>query len=589
MCGIFAYRGSKNAPELVLLGLKRLEYRGYDSWGIATISGQELQIKKQIGKIGDATTEGLAATNIAIGHTRWATTGGVTKANAHPHLSSDGSFALAQNGILENYQEIKQELLQRGYTFISETDTEVIVYLIEEERKRTNNLIEAICAAYKKMTGRNTIIVLTQTGEIYAVRNGSPLVAGFHTQTGELFLSSDTLSFAPFVDEIAVLENEQLVEIKNEQLHFYSLKNAQEVLYKREKLQIKSTMVDKEGYAHFMLKEIHESPAVIESVIQQPKEALFALATRIQSARRVYTIGSGTAGIAAAQIAYFLRRSTIDAQSLIGADAREYLHLMNETDILISPSQSGETADVLEILEIAKERKIPIASYVNMPGSAMSRMSDFAFMANAGPEVCVMSTKVFTSQIAWGYLLSKAVSQQYEDGLAQLSTLAQTIKEYLRDKKTTQKIKKLATLLSSKKDIFILGKGQNTAIINEGMVKLIEGSYKHAHSIPAGDLKHYAITLMEAGVPVIVVISNDDKKTEVIMAAEEIKARGAMVIAVATQSNEIFDMALMVPDMQDTQSIMNIIPLQLLAYELSVLLGNDVDKPRNIAKSVTVK
>jgi glucosamine--fructose-6-phosphate aminotransferase (isomerizing) len=596
MCGIFGYIGTKtnnNASEMVLQGLKRLDYRGYDSWGIATLANDKIVLEKQAGKIQDINLDSeilSLKSNIAIGHTRWATTGAVTKNNAHPHSSTDESFVLAQNGIVENYEQLKQELLGKGYQFKSETDTEVIVRLIEEEQKTIKNFQEAIRQAFLKLKGRNTIIILTTAKEIFAARNGSPLVVGYNPETQETFVSSDTLSFAPFASKAIVLENGQFIHIdKNSKLKIWNIQTNQEIQQDFEDIKIQNATTDLEGFEHYMLKEVYESPTVIQALINQDPEKYETLAEAIRKARHVYTIGSGTAGIAAAQIAFYLRHfAQIETTSLVGADANEYFDLFQKNDLIIAPSQSGETADVLEVLEIAHQKGVKIASLVNMPGSMMTRLSDFKFMAEAGPEICVMSTKVFTSQIAWGYLLAKTVSGQNHEGRKNLESLATAIQKYLHTQTNHKKLKDLAKQLKPAKDIFLLGKYQNFQIMKEGMVKLIEGSYKHAHAIPAGDLKHYAITLMEKGVPVIVAISEDSTKSDVLNAATQVRARGAEVIGIAPL-NEHFDFHIAVPDTGETSAIMNIIPLQLLAYYLARELGNNIDKPRNIAKSVTVK
>jgi len=325
-------------------------------------------------------------------------------------------------------------------------------------------------------------------------------------------------------------------------------------------------------------------------VISQDFSLYEDFVSQLKKAKDVYTIGSGTAGIAASQIAFYLRVfGKIKAESVIGADIYEYYDLLGKGDLMIVPSQSGETADVLEVLEVAKKKGLKIASYVNMPGSTMSRLSDYPFASHAGPEICVMSTKVFTSQIAWGYLLSKIVQGKAPEGQQNLKVLSEEMDKYLNTGTNLEAIKSLAKMLAKSKDIFLLGKYQNFNIVKEGMVKIIEGSYIHAHGIPAGDLKHYAITLMEKGVPVIVVISKDIAKDDVLNAVNQVKARGATVIGISPTPSAGFDYHIPVPDTGETSAIMNIIPLQLFAYYLAVELGHNVDKPRNIAKSVTVK
>ena len=585
MCGIFGYVGTKNASEVILEGLKRLEYRGYDSWGIAVLADQ-IKINKKIGAIGDMDQVlNLPISGKGIGHTRWATHGGITEINAHPHYSSDKSFVLAQNGIVENYQKLKDYLLGKGYTFDSQTDTEVIVKLIEEKIKslvisdQSNYLKEAVRSAFLELEGRNTIILLTRDGQIIAARNGSPLVVGINGE--EVFFSSDTLSFAPHVDKVIVVDNGQMIAW-NGKLELFDIKSNKSLSVKKEHIDFKSSKVDKEGYDHFMLKEIHEAPYVINQVLNQDLKLYEDFVKAIKKAKTVYTIGSGTAGIAASQIAFYLRVfAAVNARSVIGADIYEYYDLIGPDDLFIAPSQSGETADVLEVLEIARKKGAKIASYVNM--------LDFKFFSQAGPEICVMSTKVFTSQIAWGYLLSKIVQGKAEEGVRNLKILSDEVDQYLKTGSNHEDVKKIAHLLIKSKDVFMLGKYQNFNIVREGMVKIIEGSYIHAHAIPAGDLKHYAITLMEKGVPVVVATSNDVAQEDVANAINQVKARGATVIGISPVKHPGFDYHLKVSDSGETSAIANIIPLQLLAYYMAVELKHNVDKPRNIAKSVTVK
>ena len=590
MCGIFGYVGRQSdAAKIVFEGLKRLEYRGYDSWGIAVLNEEGIRASKKVGAIGDLEKDiSLPDSFIGIGHTRWATHGGISETNAHPHYSSDKSFALAQNGIVENYADLRRVLLKKGYNFATETDTEVIVRLIEDKAKKSANLKEALRQAFLELKGRNTAILITKNGEIIAARNGSPLVIGI--EGSDIYLSSDTLSFAPFAKKMIVVDNGQLVDCSKGRIALYEMKTGQKIKHRFVDINLADNRIDKEGYPHFMLKEIHEGPDAIRQLLERGLKEYLDFARVIKRAKNVYTIASGTTGIAAAQIAFYLRRyPKIKAISLIGADALEYLDLMTADDLIIAPSQSGETADVLEILEIAKKKGVKIASFVNMQGSTMTRMSDYKFMAQAGPEVCVMSTKVFVSQIAWGYLISKITVGKSGEGIKNLHLLSLVMAKYLKSPKNHSALKTLAEKLLSAKDIFLLGKFQNFNIIKEGMVKLIEGTYKHAHAMPAGDLKHYAITLMEEGVPVIFEISEDEAKFDVINAVNEVKARGAYVVGIAPSRHESFDYHLEVPDTSETSAIMNIIPLQLLAYYLTVKLGYNVDKPRNIAKSVTVK
>ncbi len=590
MCGIFGYVGEKrDATDAVMEGLRRLDYRGYDSWGVAVLDASEIKVEKQVGIVSKV-KPGLPEATVGIGHTRWATHGKVSVPNAHPHYASDKSFVLAHNGIVENASKLKAMLQQEGYEFVSETDTEAIVRLVEKKRIKAKSLEEAVRLAFKELHGRNTVIVLADNGDIVAARNGSPLVLGVSASGSELYFSSDVFSFAPHVADVLVLENGEMTVCREKKFEVFNIATGKKMKPEWEKNLLKDVSVDKGQHEHFMEKEIMEAPYVIRQVVAEEDAKYKKLASAIKKARQVYCIGSGTAGAAAAQTAYYLREfGNINARELIGAEANDYRKLIGKGDLLVAPSQSGETADVLEVLEHAKAKKSLIASHVNMPGGMMTRMSDFPFMANAGPEICVMSTKIFVSQIAWGYLVAKAVQGKLAEGKQNLRAAASAIEKMLANKKYQAEIVGHAKKLAKKEHIFLLGKGQNLQIIKEGMVKMIEGAYVHAHAIAAGDLKHYAITLMEPGVSVIAALSNDDVKSDVLNAIHEVRARGADVFGVAPERHDAFDAYLHVPDTKETSAIVNIVPLQLLAYHMAKAKGNNVDKPRNIAKSVTVK
>ncbi len=588
MCGIYGYIGEKNASEIIINGLKRLDYRGYDSWGVGLQNENIIHVFKKKGVVQNV-NHGMPKAKIGIGHTRWATHGAVSDINAHPHTANNNHFTLAQNGIVENYEELKKKLIDQGYNFLSETDTEVIVHLIEEKMKVNKDILSAVRSAFLELKGRNTIILLTKDDEIIAARNGSPLVIG-KNDMNEIFFSSDVLSFSHIAQDMLVIENGQMVYASNETIKLFDIKTFKNIEFSFEPITIQSNIVDKKEYEHFMLKEINETPQVIKQLLKIDKILYTNFAEALRNAETIYTIGSGSAGIAAAQMAFYLREyAGCKTISLVGADAQDYYHLFKKNDVIIAPSQSGETADVLEVLEIARKKGVLIATYVNMPGSMMTRMADFKFMIEAGPEICVMSTKVFTAQLAWGYLVAKFVQGNEIEGLDAIQYLTSAMQDYLDSETNRSILLAVVENLLNKHDIFLLGKYQNFQIMREGMVKLIEGTYKHAHAIPAGDLKHYAITLMEPGVPVIVALSQDIANADVVNAVNQVKARGAYVIGISSTPQEKFDWHIKVPETLETQAIINIIPLQLLAYYLAKALGNNIDKPRNIAKSVTVK
>ena len=591
MCGIFGYKGNKEAFKVVLEGLTRLEYRGYDSWGISTVKDDSIKTVKNVGSIGSALNlfgqeKGI---HIAIGHTRWATHGGVNRTNAHPHSSTDNSFVLAQNGIFENFLEIKNELKEKGYKFISDTDTEVIVRLIEETGKAHNlDLKEAIREAFKRLEGRNTIIILDKSGTIYAVKNGSPLVLGTN-DSHEYFLSSDALSFSDTASQIIVIENFQLIEIK-EAPALYDVKTGEELSLAWQKLEISGGEISKGGYDHFMLKEIMEQPETIKKAVRLlDEEMLEKLKKQIKSSTTVYTIGSGTAGVAAALGAFYLRKiAKINAISLIGAESQEYYDLFKADDLVIVPSQSGETADVLEALEIVRQKKVNIASFVNMPGSTISRNSLFPFMASAGPEIAVASTKIFTSQAIWFYLLAHFLNGTLEEAKKTALEAAEKLDSWLKSSELKH-IQELAEELVDLEDLYLFGKSEYYQIAREGMIKLIEVANVHAHALPSGDLKHYVIAMIQEGVHAIALVPEDEKRNDVLNAVEQIKTRGGTIIGVSPVNHSEFNHFIKIPSAGELTAILAVMPLQLLTYYLTLKRGKPIDKPRNIAKSVTVK
>lgn len=590
MCGIFGYSGSDDAVLRINSGLKRLEYRGYDSYGIATLKGNSIEIFKKVGPIDSeaSTKSNLKGSHLGIGHTRWATHGGVSEINAHPHFSTDKRFVLAQNGIVENYQELKKSLLAKGYAFISQTDTEVIVRLIEDKLKTNGNLREAIRLAFLDLKGRNTIIVLdSESKEIIAVRNGSPLVVGIGD--GEIIIASDTLSFADRTDRIVLLDNYQMVQLKDNRLDIFEVKTDKKVALKENKLDHADVQVDKEGFEHFMIKEIVEQKFTIREAIQYSEEELAPLLEKIKKSKRVYTVGAGTAGFAANQIAFMLRKyAQVNASELKAYEMESYKNLFTKDDLIIAVSQSGETADTIEALEFANEKGTKIASIVNMLGSTITRMSDYPYFSRSGPEICVASTKAFTAQIAWGLLVSLSLNGDYAKAVKLIDSLASKLDDYFSEDLSSS-IKFICKNLKDKEHFFVLGKGQNYVVALEGALKVKEITYKHFEGFPAGELKHGVIALVEKGTPVFGILSEDEDKSDMLSALAEVKARGATTIGIAKNNNELFDHFIKTEDAGFADPIANVIPFQLISYFLALELGNSPDKPRNLAKSVTVK
>jgi len=596
MCGIFGYSGTKTANNLVFKGLKRLEYRGYDSWGVAVLNENKIHQYKDIGLVEtNLELDKLPDSTVGIGHTRWATHGGVTQVNAHPHISTTKDFTLVQNGIVENFDTLKGQLKKENETFKSETDTEVIVKLVEREMRRGNKLKEALVNAFKQLEGRNTVAVLdAKNNKIYAIKNGSPLVVG--VSKDGVYLASDSLSFSPYTKKIIVLEDFNLVEIEGEEYKIEDINSGEVKKPKIKTLKYQYEDIDKGKYDHFMLKEIIEQQKTILYATDYNKKELEPLVKQIKKSRKVYLLGAGTAGFAAGQIAYFLRTiAGVDALEIKSYEFKSYLPVISPEDLIIAVSQSGETADTIEPLERLKEKGCKIASIVNMYGTTISRMSDFEYYANAGPEICVASTKVFTAQSAWGYLVAMSVADKHAEAHKKLNKLAKSLDSLFTEEIFDYVKRQVCSSLKDHEHFFILGKGENAAIALEGALKIKEISYKHVEGFSAGELKHGVIALIEKGTPVFGIIpskENLDNSKDLISAMEQVKARGALTIGVGSEEFsklEIFDHYISTPQINSLGSIANVIPFQLISYFLSLLLGNNIDKPRNLAKSVTVK
>lgn len=589
MCGIFGYIGKDNASKIILEGLKRLEYRGYDSWGVAVVEEGEIDVIKKVGPIGEfKELESLPNSHIGIGHTRWATHGGVTTLNAHPHFSIDKSFVVAQNGIVENYQELKVTLSKLGHKFTTQTDTEVIVRLIEEKLKYEHDLYEAIRKAFLDLSGRNTIIVLTTEGNhIIAVRNGSPLVIGVGKD--EIFFASDTLSFADRTNKVIYVNNYEMVEYLDGKITLSMVKTGKKLNYQVAELDNEAVNIAKDGFDHFMIKEIVEQKYTINEAVQYTEKELEPLVNAIKESHRVYLVGAGTASFAAGQIAFFLRKyAGVQAIELKSYEMESYKELFSKKDVIIAISQSGETADTIEALEFAKVKGTKIASLVNMLGSTTTRMSDFPYFSRSGPEICVASTKAFTAQSAWGLLLALTIAGKYKEAKKSIKDVTLALEDYFNSKLFSQ-IKKLVKKIKDKEHFFVLGKGQNYYISLEGALKVKEITYKHFEGFAAGELKHGVIALVEKGTPVFVIVSEDDNKSDMLNSAAQVNARGAMVIGIGKENNELYEEFVQTPKIEFADSIVNVIPFQLLSYFLGVELGCPPDRPRNLAKSVTVK
>ncbi len=587
MCGIFAYSGlKKNAPEIVVKGLKKLEYRGYDSWGIAYDQEEKLGIMREVGKIGGFKGENLPVATMAIGHSRWATHGGVTKQNAHPHTDEASQIAITHNGIIENYKELKTDLITKGHVFSSETDSEVIAHLIEESCK-INDFETASRETFKKLKGRFAIIAFKHNeSKIIAVRKGPPLIVGIGED--ELFIASDIPAFLEYTRKVNYLDDNEMVVI-SDKAEFYSVETGEKLTKRLIEINLTPESAEKGDYPHFMIKEIMEQKESIYRAINQEDSEIQQLAEAIKNAYGTFLIGCGTAGKVCLAASYlFSKIAKRHVNVVIGSEFPSYEDFLKEKSLVIAVSQSGETADTLEAISVAKKKKTKVLSIVNVEGSTMDRESDYSIHIKAGPEKAVASTKATTSQLAILTLLAYACVEKIVEGKRLLIETAGKINDMLNPR-YEERIQKLAEKIMGVESMYVIGKAINYPMALEAAIKLQEVSYIHAEGFAGGELKHGPIALISKGTPCIVLVANDETKTDILNNAQEIKARGGYIIGISPENEEVFDEWIKVPDCGHASAIINIIPIQLLAYHLALLRQNNPDMPRNLAKSVTVK
>lgn len=590
MCGIFAVVNdeSENAAQTVLSGLKKLEYRGYDSWGVAIkSSGNKLLVDKHIGKIGSATTD-LPQGTIGIGHTRWATHGGVTDANAHPHLDCQGKIAVIHNGIVENHIELKGRLIRGNHKFHSETDTEVISHMVEEEMK-TSNLVKAVFTVFNSLSGSNAIGVLDGESEtVVAVRNGSPLVIGHDEKKGQYFLGSDVPAFLKFTNKVYFLNDNEAVVLNKKGIKLYEVKSGKEIALEFQTLDWKMKDAEKSGYPHFMLKEINEQKTTIVKTTAINAIEINKVADFIKQGYKVKIVGCGTASYCALIGKYFFAEAGTEVEAYGAYEFLPFSKFVDQKTIVIGISQSGETADTLIALRAAKKHGAHVVAIINARGSTMERMADTVIPVSAGPEIAVVTTKALTSQMATLYLLSQAVIGKYGDGKNMIRQLSESINKWM-DKKLEERIIELAKTMMENEHVYLIGKHLNYPATLEFALKMKESAYIHAEPFAAGELKHGVITLIQKGTPCFVLASNDEVRSEVLSSAAELKARGGNIIGVAPFEAAEFDQVIVTPDLGSLTIFANILVGQLLGYYLGIGRGADPDKPRNLAKSVTVK
>lgn len=598
MCGIFGYIGNKtNATELAVEGLKSLEYRGYDSWGVAWKQDSVLSVRKEIGKISGIDGKQLSSNcHLVIGHTRWATHGGVTKENAHPHLNEDKTIAVVHNGIVENYQELRNELKEKGHTFISETDTEVIPHLIEEYLQETNDFAHAVRLACRRFKGRYALLAVHTTSDtIVAARTGSPLIVGVeksknHPEVVEgFYIASDTPAFMKQTRTVQYLDDGEMVVTDGKSILFSDIETGEERLKREIEIIWTPESADKGAFDHYMMKEIMEQKESVARAVNQNEEEIMTIANAIRNAQGTFLVACGTAHKACMAAEYFF--SVVAEHHVNVAAASEfklYHHFLKPESLLIVVSQSGETADVLEAMNVAKSKGAKVLSIVNTAGSSIERQSDYSLHINAGPERAVASTKALTGQLAVLLLTAYALAGKLAEGRKLLLETSSMINDMLNPR-YVERLHTLAERIKQQEDLYIIGKSWNYPMAMESAIKIQEVSYIHAEGFAGGELKHGPIALIEEGTPCIVLVGNDEVTQDILSNAVQLKARGALVIGIAPENNEIFDEWIKVPDAGTAQPLVNIIPIQVLAYKLAVQRGKDPDMPRNLAKSVTVK
>jgi glucosamine--fructose-6-phosphate aminotransferase (isomerizing) len=611
MCGIVAYIGPREAYPIILKGLKRLEYRGYDSAGVALLNSG-LKVYKKKGKVAglEESLQGKDLhAHIGMGHTRWATHGEPNDCNAHPHLSASGTLAMIHNGIIENYAQIKQELLNKGYQFQSDTDTEVLLNFIEDIKLHNNcSLEEAVRIALKRIVGAYVIVLIDNNdpSTVIAARKGSPLVIGIGK--GEHFLASDASPIIEYTKEVVYVNDYQVAIIKADELILKNLGNERQTPYIT-RLDMELAAIEKGGYDHFMLKEIFEQPQTIYDCLRGRLDAeagtitmsgIEKYAEQIMNANRIVMVACGTswhAGLVAEYIFEELTRINVEVE--YASEFRYRNPVINKGDVIIAISQSGETADTLVAIENAKSKGAIILGVVNVVGSSIARVSDAGAYTHAGPEIGVASTKAFTAQLA--VLTMIALKIGYEKGtlsrdrylhlLKELDAVPGKVAEALQ---ANERIRQVAERYKAAKDALYLGRGYNFPVALEGALKLKEISYIHAEGYPAAEMKHGPIALVEPTLPVVFVATKDSYHEKIISNMQEIRARKGKIIAVINESDPVTpslaDDVIVVPEADEIIAPMiSVIPMQLLAYYIGVAKGYDVDKPRNLAKSVTVE
>jgi glucosamine--fructose-6-phosphate aminotransferase (isomerizing) len=586
MCSIIGYYGKNSAAPIMVKGLKRMEYRGYDSVGVATESNQKIEVRKGVGKVSEVNdSESLDKLpgRIGIGHTRWATHGKVTALNAHPHSSTSGKIAIVHNGIIENFNELKEELEKDGFTFVSETDSEVIANLLQQNYNQTSDVKKSIINTVSKLKGHYAFVAMFENGILAAARYHEPMIIGIGKD--DYFLSSDVLGFIEKTDDAIYIDNGNFIILDSSGMQICDFEGTP-VKHQITKISKEFADAYKGDYAHFTLKEISEQPETILNAGKKTESAIEQTADFIKHAKNVYITGSGTSYNAAHLAKYLMSKyAKVKVEPIISSELPTLPDSIEPNSILVAISQSGESADVLEAVNIAKKSNAKILAIANHKNSALVHESSLFLGMNCGPEVGVAATKSFTSQLAILYKITEKLC----DGCLDLDfkQVSNSISKILS---SHSKIQSIARELKEVSDIYILGRGIHYPIASEAALKMKELTYIHAEGIPGGELKHGPLALMDSNVYVIIINPNDSTYTDTLTSAREIKARGAKIIGISDKNSDVYDHWIEIPTIKESMfPLIEIIPIQLLSYYSAIEKDTDPDYPRNLAKSVTVK
>lgn len=594
MCGIVGFLGNGQAnaqvAPIILDCLKTLEYRGYDSAGMATVENSTIWCKKGVGMVAAVNNEFHLEElpgKLGIGHVRWATHGGVTAQNAHPHLDCKSEIALVHNGILDNYQSLRHRLEKR-HKFSSETDTEVICHLMEDYMAGGAPLLEALQSTITELDGSYAIVAVSsrEPDKIVAAKNESPLVVGMGAQG--YFVASDIISLLGRAENVIPLDDGEVVLVNKSGIIIFD-REGKEIQKQPQPITGEWLAPSKNGHKHYMIREILEEPDAIETALRQDDALMMEIALEILRAKQVAIIACGTSRHAALVGRYlFSDMAGKFCEVVMGSEFEYFANSIDRNTVVIAISQSGETADVIAGVKMAKAREATIISMVNVPNSTLTRMSDRVLYLNCGPELCVAATKSFISQLVIFYQMTFAMLNQLDQGKQWLGEIASLIRENLSH--NGEKVRRLGSEIKDRADFYFLARGINFAIALEGALKLKEISYIHAEGMPAGELKHGTLALMEKGTPVLSICPDDYTYADTLSNAMETKARGAFIIGLSDKNNEIFDEWIKIPKVDEKfYPLVSVVPLQLLAYYAAIARGKDPDRPRNLAKSVTVK